>query len=74
MSMKITVEVACPDCESTRVIRHGYLPSGGQRFRCRSCRRCFLPEQERRSGHEEAFKERVLAAYLERAGYPRLRG
>ena len=73
MSMKITVEVACPDCESTRIIRHGYLPSGVQRFHCRSCRRGFIREQERRSGHDEAFKERGLAAYLERAGYPRLR-
>ena len=65
--MKISVEVGCPDCDSTGVIRHGYLPSGVQRFRCRSCRRCFIPEQQRRSGHDESFKERVLAAYQERA-------
>jgi transposase-like protein len=67
MSMKITVEVGCPDCEGNHVIRYGYLPSGVQRFRCRECGRAFIREQERRGGHDAEFKERVLAAYLERA-------
>ena len=71
--MMISVEVNCPDCDGQRVIRHGYTPQGLQRFLCRHCRRSFILPADRR-GYDQSFKERVLAPYQQRAGYPRLRG
>ncbi len=64
--MMISVEVRCPDCHSSRVIRHGYTPHGVQRFRCRPCGRTFIRQDEKR-GYTQAFKEQVLASYQERA-------
>ena len=31
-----TITVSCPICNSNDVVKHGYLPNGEQRFRCRN--------------------------------------
>ena len=67
-----TTLLRCPDCEGTKVIRYGYTDSGFQRYRCKECGRILSNAPQR--GHTPDFKEQVLAAYQERAGYPRKRG
>ncbi len=64
--MTISVEVSCPDCDSPKVIRHGFAPKRVQRYRCRACGRAFICPCDRR-GYSATFKEQVLAAYQERA-------
>ncbi len=60
-----TQVVACPDCHSENVIRHGRTQTGYQRYCCKRCQATFSDAPER--GHTEAFKQQVLAAYQERA-------
>ena len=38
------IEVACPKCGSTDVIKHGRTAIGKQRYLCKSCRDSFLLE------------------------------
>ncbi|EHB3782758.1 hypothetical protein JXE69_000334 [Salmonella enterica subsp. houtenae serovar 17:z29:-] len=42
-----TITVHCPRCQSELVYRHGFSPSGKNRFRCRDCHCIFLPGQDR---------------------------
>jgi transposase-like protein len=57
--------VACPDCQSENVIRHGRTHSGYQRYRCKPCQGTFSDAPRR--GHTPEFKEQVLAAYQQRS-------
>ena len=57
--------LSCPDCEGQRVIRFGRTTGGHGRYRCKECLRTFSDAPQR--GHCEQFKERVPAAYQERA-------
>lgn len=61
----VTLIVSCPDCQSQRVIRFGKTTGGHARYRCKDCGVTFSDAPER--GHSQEFKERVLAAYQERA-------
>ena len=56
----------CRFCQSQNVIRHGKDTTGRQRFLCHDCRRTFREQPKNRS-HSEAFQQKVLAAYQERA-------
>ena len=61
----VTQVKTCPDCAGENIIRFGRTTGGYPRYRCKDCLRCFSDAPTR--GHTEEFKERVLAAYQERA-------
>ena len=61
----LSTVLTCPDCQGADIIRHGHTDSGHQRYLCKRCRGTFCGAPER--GHSPEFKERVLAAYQERA-------
>jgi transposase-like protein len=56
----------CRFCGGQNVIRHGTDKADRQRYRCHDCRRTFREHPGTRA-HSPEFRQRVLAAYHERA-------
>ena len=59
------IEHECPQCQSKQLIKNGHNAQGKQQYQCKACgRRGVLnPSQV----YTEADKERIIAAYYERA-------
>ena len=59
------VFVKCRYCESESLVKFGLTRNGKQGYRCKSCSRTSR-ESPQGLGHDEAFREQILAAYNER--------
>ena len=59
------VAVVCRHCGSAELVKCGFGTNGKQRYKCNSCGRRSR-ESPQGQGHDEAFKEQILAAYDER--------
>ncbi|RYF41709.1 MAG: IS1 family transposase [Cytophagaceae bacterium] len=59
------VAIVCRHCGSESLVKSGFGTNGKQRYKCKACGRRSR-ESPQGQGHEEAFKEQILAAYDER--------
>ncbi len=59
------VAVVCYHCGSAELVKAGLGSNGKQRYRCKACGRRSR-ESPQGPGHEDAFKEQIVAAYDER--------
>ncbi len=55
----------CRNCGSAAVIRHGFTPTGKQRYRCRTCGRTFV-QTPGSAAYDQARKAEILRAYQDR--------
>ena len=56
----------CRHCQSVELVKVGFQ-SGKQRYRCKACKRAFLPDAQR--GYPEEIKQKALALYMEGLGF-----
>jgi transposase-like protein len=67
----ITPVLHCPYCQGTDIVRHGLLPEGKQRSRCRACRegrgRTFLLA-DTYAGQSPAMKQQIVEMALNASG------
>ena len=53
------IEVKCRYCSEATVVKNGLSPNGTQRYRCRSCGRCFQLNY-RYHAHQPGMAERIV--------------
>lgn len=61
-----TIQHRCHECKSKRIIKYGKTPSGKQCYQCKHCGTVRVLEYEE-PRYDEPAKNRILAAYEERA-------
>lgn len=68
--------VACPSCESQRIVKNGRIHNGKQNYRCRDCGRQFVQDPQTKV-IDQAIKDLIDKLLLERlslAGIARVTG
>ena len=45
--MKITIELKCPHCENSNIVRNGKKRNGTQNYLCKACGKQFISDSER---------------------------
>ena len=65
--VKLQIEVVCPDCCSTKVVRNGVKKTGKQNLLCKDCRRQFQCEY-RNKGSDPQVKEKLVKMLVRGSG------
>jgi insertion element IS1 protein InsB len=67
---------ACPQCESTQVVKNGSIHSGKQKYRCKTCGRQFVehPTKKYIDDHTKATIDKLLLERLSLRGIARATG
>jgi insertion element IS1 protein InsB len=66
----------CPRCQSSRVIRNGYIHNGKAKYACKDCQRQFVenPQSHRISDERRALVDKLLLERLSQAAIARVVG
>jgi hypothetical protein len=68
--MKHTSNLSCPFCNSSRIIKHGKTSTNTQRYRCRYCKKTWIPSKLNKKGPDFGV---LVEAYLSGYSYRDLR-
>jgi insertion element IS1 protein InsB len=64
---EITIQVSCPHCGGSKVIKNGHKRDGTQNFRCKSCGKQFI-RAYRNKGADVGVKHMILSMLLRNSG------
>jgi insertion element IS1 protein InsB len=64
----------CPNCESSKIVKNGFIHNGKQNYRCKDCGRQFVedPQQKLISQQTKDLIDRLLLEKIPLAGIARV--
>jgi insertion element IS1 protein InsB len=70
------MEIECPKCESTEIVKNGSIHTGAQKYRCKACRRQFIlnPQPYRINSETRALVDKLVLERLSLAAIARVTG
>lgn len=64
---EITIQVTCPHCQGSKVVKNGCKKDGTQNFLCKSCKRQFI-HTYRNNGSNPIIKHLITSMLLRNTG------
>lgn len=67
---------ACPACDSTHIVKNGFIHNGKQNFKCRECGRQFVQDPQTKVINEttKTLIDKLLLEKIPLAGIARVAG